>query len=113
MPTVLLLDDERDFADGRDTLVARSTTEAIELTESLFELDELWLDYVLRRSDTADLFLMHLSKRRRANRPLLLKKVYIHTSSGSAVSLLKEYLSELGVHPDDIIRVDHREYFVG
>jgi hypothetical protein len=113
MPTVLLLDDERSFKDGRETLVARSTNEAIELTESLFELDELWLDYVLRGSDTTDQFLMHLQQRTRANRPLLLKKVYIHTSSNSAVGLLQAYLSRLNVHPQDIVRVNHDQYFIG
>ena len=111
--TVLLLDDERDFLDGRVTLVARSTDEAVELTEAIDELDELWLDYVLKGWDSTDQFLATLVKRKRAGRPLRLKKVFIHTSSFSAVSLLNDYLAELEVSGEDIERVDHKAYFKG
>jgi hypothetical protein len=106
---VLLLDDERDFKDGRSTLVARSTQEALELTKDLNELDELWLDYVLAGTDSTDDFLFALRKR---ETPLNIKQVYIHTSSFSAVSLLEMLLGSLNVDPKNIIRVNHTDYFV-
>lgn len=111
---VLLLDDERDFKDGRKTLVARSSDQALELTENLTELDELWLDYVLRGSDSTDQFLSALRRRKLSGSPLTLHKVYIHTSSWSAVSLLVSILTEdLDVPEGNIVRVEHREFFVG
>ena len=111
--TVLLLDDERDFKDARETLVARSTDEALALTEGLTELDELWLDYVLRGSDSTDQFLSALRRRKLAGSPLKLKKVYIHTSSFMAVSLLMSILTEdLDVPEGSIERVNHKEYLI-
>lgn len=111
--TVLLLDDERDFKDGRETLVARSSDQAAELTKGLTELDELWLDYVLRGSDSTDQFLSMLRRRKLAGNPLVLRKVYIHTSSWSAVSLLMSILTEdLDVAAENIERVEHRQFFI-
>lgn len=108
----LLLDDERTFADKRECLVATSTEEAIELTKDMTELDELWLDYVLKRSDTTDNFLMHLVSRKRDDNALELHKVYIHTSSSSAVSLLQAYLEDLEISDDRIEIVNHEEHLV-
>tara|TARA_B100001146_G_scaffold101880_1_gene90243 strand:+ start:512 stop:850 length:339 start_codon:yes stop_codon:yes gene_type:complete len=106
----LLLDDERSFRDGRDIMVARTVQEAVSLTEGLDELDELWLDYVLRFEDTTD-YLRTLSDRAREGRPLKLHKVYIHTSSWGAVDLLKSWLSRLDVNMADVERVLPKEYF--
>lgn len=93
--TVLLLDDERSFKDARECLVARSTWEAIELTDAMTALDELWLDYVLQGTDSTDEFLSHLRRRKWDGNPLVLKKVYIHTSAYAAVGLLKSILLSL------------------
>jgi hypothetical protein len=110
--TVLLLDDERSFKDGRSSLVARSTFEAIKFTDALTELDELWLDYVLIGTDSTDEFLFHLLNRKRNGNPLALRTVYIHTSSYMAVGLLKQLLTNLGVAETDMHVVDHKEYMV-
>lgn len=103
--TILLLDDERSFKDDRDALVALSTAEAITLTDGLTELDELWLDYVLKGSDTTDRFLAHLVTRQKSGNPLQLHTVFIHTSSSSAVELLEDYLEDLNVPQESIRRV--------
>jgi hypothetical protein len=110
---VLLLDDERSFKDGRESLVARTVAEAIELTDPLNELDELWLDYVLAGWTSTDEYLYHLLKRKREGNPLALKTVYIHTSSFSAVELLQELLSDLEVPVKDIVVVNHKDYMNG
>jgi len=110
--TVLLLDDERSFKDGRSTLVARRSTDAADLVKDLTELDELWLDYVLIGSDSADEFLWHLITRKREGNPLTLHKVYIHTSSFMAVSLLEKLLADLDVPKESIERVNHQDYFI-
>jgi hypothetical protein len=109
MGAVLLLDDERSFADGRESLVAKSVQAAITATDDLTELDELWLDFVLI-GPASDEFLMHLSDRKRNGNPLTIKKVYIHTSSWDAVGLLKMYLNDLDVGEVEV--VNHQDYFV-
>lgn len=106
----LLLDDERSFLDGRDILVARDVREAVELTDDLDELDELWLDYVLVFDDTTD-YLKELIKRKRSGRPLKIHKVYIHTSSWGAVGLIESWLSHLDVDKTQIERVNARDFF--
>lgn len=110
--TTLLLDDERTFADNRECLLAKSTDEAIALTENLNHIDELWLDYVLKRSDSTDEFLRHLVARKRQGNPLTISQVYIHTSAYMAISLLKQYLSNLGINEDNVHVVDHTQYMV-
>lgn len=107
--TILLLDDERSFKDEREALVALSTDEAITLTDGLAELDELWLDYVLKGSDTTDRFLAHLVSRQKSGNPLRLNTVFIHTSSFSAVELLEDYLEDLNVPQENIHRVQWDE----
>lgn len=110
--TVLLLDDERSFADYRPALVARSTFQAIELTDNLTELDELWLDYVLKGTDSTDDYLSHLRRRQREGNPLTLHKVTIHTSSYEAAYLLREILTELGVPDENIRDINWRDELV-
>lgn len=110
MTTVLLLDDERSFNDDREALVARSTDEAIELTDDLCALDELWLDFVLGGSDSTTDFLGHLVRRQHNGNPLELRKVFIHTSAWNAVGLLKRWLGMLNVPEDRIERVEHQDF---
>jgi hypothetical protein len=110
MTTVLLLDDERSFNDDREALVARSTDEAIELTDDLCALDELWLDFVLSGSDSTTDFLRYLHGRMHNGNPLELRKVFIHTSSWNAVGLLKHWLNMLKVSEDRIERVEHQDF---
>lgn len=105
--TVFLVDDERTFTDGRECVVALSADEAIRISEEWDEVDELWLDYVLRYS-SSDEFLFHLKRRQYDGRPLTIKKAYIHTSSYMAVGLLQQLLEELGV--TDIERVNWRDH---
>lgn len=44
---VLLIDDLRDFRDGRETLIARTSAQALAILAERPELDELWLDHDL------------------------------------------------------------------
>lgn len=106
--TIFLVDDERTFTDGRECVVALSADEAINISEEWDEVDELWLDYVLKGFSSSDEFLFHLIRRKHNGRPLTIKKAYIHTSSWSAVGLLKQLLNDLGV--EDVERVNWRDH---
>lgn len=108
---VLLVDDERSFKDGRECVTVRSVDEAIDFTEGLSSVDELWLDYILLGTDSADAFLFHLLRRKASGNPLLIKKAYIHTSSYMAVGLLEALLNDLDVPTAAIKRVDHNLVF--
>ena len=52
--TIVLVDDLRDFTDGRVATVARTSAEGVALLTSLREsrIDELWLDHDLGGDDT-------------------------------------------------------------
>lgn len=103
--TVLLLDDERSFIDDREHILARTVEEAIEATDSLTVIDELWLDYILLRGDTLP-FLQYLRERKEAGNPVKVHKLYFHSSSNSAISLVKIYAAEAGIPEDDFVLVD-------
>lgn len=110
---VLLVDDERAFADGRECVTARTVQEAINATENLDSLDELWLDYVLLGTDSTDEFLFRLVRERKyAGNPLKIHKVFIHTSAYGAISLLKDILGRLDVAEENITVVSWQEYLV-
>lgn len=108
---ILLVDDERIFADGRECIIARSVNEAINLTDDVDEIDELWLDYVLAGSDSSDEFLSHLYHRGRNGNPVKLNRVFIHTSSFMAVDLLRGWLDRLGVAEKNVERVEDLSIF--
>lgn len=100
MAKILLLDDERNFVDGREHTVVRSTQEAIQLfTDSPdVEFDEMWLDFILAGNDTVLDFALFAKKQALAGSPLKVKKFIIHTSSGSGYQMLKSLLEEDGVY---------------
>ena len=103
--TVLLLDDERSFIDDREHILARTVEEAIEATETLTEIDELWLDYILRRGDTLP-FLQYLRKRKEEGNPVKVNTLFFHSSSNSAIELVQIYAEEAGIPESDFVLVD-------
>lgn len=100
MTKTLLLDDERNFVDGREHTVIRSSQEAIQLfTDSPdVEFDEMWLDFILVGNDTVLDFALFAKKQALAGSPLKVKKFIIHTSSGSGYQILKSLLEEDGAY---------------
>lgn len=111
MIMILLIDDERTFVDGRDCVVARNVADAIEVTDPLDGVDELWLDYVLEGTDSSDEVLSYLFRRQVNGRPFKIGKVYIHTTAWMSVSLLEGWLYRLGVTPENIVRVEDLSIF--
>lgn len=97
--SILLIDDERDFRDGRDYKVIRSSAEAIEFFQNENpEFDEVWLDYILAGSDTMFDFAVFADNQACNGSPLKVKKFIIHTSSNSGYSLLKDILGTSGAY---------------
>lgn len=93
MTKILLIDDERDFVDGREATVIRSSWEAIEhFTESEQRYDEVWLDFILEGSDDIMPFVKFASEKLAEGKALNVGKFVIHTSSWSAVGLMKSVL---------------------
>lgn len=98
---VVLVDDERDFADGREAIVARSSNDAITLTDELVFVDELWLDFSLAGMDDVMAFLWHLVARFQEGNPLVVGKVVFHSSAYGAMDLIKTVGGRAGLPEAD------------
>jgi hypothetical protein len=98
----LLIDDERNFLDGRESVVLRSSQDAIDHftaedgSISDVHYDEVWLDFSLLRSDSIMDFLFFAKKAANAGTPLSVDEFVIHTSSWSGASLIATVLDESG-----------------
>lgn len=95
--TIFLVDDERNFADGREAVIARSSWEAIEISDTLNEVDELWLDFNLTGSDDVMAFLWHLVTRKNEGNPLNVKRVIFHSAAFAAMSLIQHVGDKAGL----------------
>ncbi len=98
----LLIDDERDFLDGREYTVFRSSWEAIEHfqneDESIADIsyDEVWLDFSLSGSDCVDEFAKFARHAAVIGTPLKVGKFIIHTNSWGGANMLKGILEGAG-----------------
>ena len=79
----VLVDDTRDFKDGRPALTARSSADALVLLDSLAgaRIDDLWLDYNLIGEDTVQPVVDHLVGLARAGTPLATARIHVHSSN--------------------------------
>lgn len=104
--TILMIDDERTFADDRDAVIIRTVDEALAYIAENPSVDELWLDYVLRRSETIDDFLFALvSRQRNEGSPVIAaNKVVYHSSSNSGYSLVASYCEDLGLPAPEMLK---------
>jgi len=82
-PLVVLVDDTRDFKDGRPTLTARASAEAVALLQRLAQtpIDELWLDYDLGFGDTAQPVVDHLAAAAAYGSAQQVGQVIVHSSN--------------------------------
>ena len=82
-PLTVLIDDTRDFKDGRPTLTARTSEEAIALLRGLADtpIDDLWLDYDLGFGDTAQPVVDHLVGLAAAGSPQPVATIHVHSSN--------------------------------
>jgi len=98
----LIIDDERDFLDGRECDVARSSYEAIELfsnddgVNNGVSYDEVWLDFSLSGSDSIMDFVFFASRSAAQGNPLRVGNFVIHTSTWDGASLIKHVLDGAG-----------------
>lgn len=82
-PLTVLLDDARDFKDGRPAHVVRTSDEALALLASLGgrPIDDLWLDYDLIGDDTAQPVVDHLVALSAAGASLKVARIHVHSSN--------------------------------
>jgi hypothetical protein len=82
-PVTVLVDDARDFKDGRPALVARTSLRALALLVSLDgrPVDDLWLDYDLIGDDTAQPVVDHLVALAASGSPLDIARIHVHSSN--------------------------------
>lgn len=79
----VLVDDTRDFKDGRPALTARTSRGAVRLLESLsgVTISELWLDFDLVGEDTSQPVVDHLVHCATAGSPQLVERIHVHSSN--------------------------------
>jgi hypothetical protein len=79
----VLVDDTRDFKDGRPAVTARTSADALVLLERLTggHIDDLWLDYDLVGDDTVQPVVDHLVGLARAGAPLAVLRIHVHSSN--------------------------------
>jgi hypothetical protein len=82
-PLTVLVDDTRDFKDGRATLTARTSQQGVALLASLVgrHIDDLWLDYDLSFGDTAQPVVDHLVALATAGEPQRVGRILVHSSN--------------------------------
>lgn len=97
--TILLLDDERSFADSRDALVARTVDEAISYAETLEVINELWLDFILMPGDTIP-FVRYLVTRAREGNLLPVNRIIFHSSAFEAHGLVEYWVKLIPGYPE-------------
>ena len=79
----VLVDDTRDFKDGRPALTARTSAAALVLLNSLAgaRIDDLWLDYNLIGDDTVQPLVDHLIALAAAGTPFAVSTIHVHSSN--------------------------------
>jgi len=99
---ILLIDDERSFADGREATVITRSDDAIEhFTDedgnyNGVAYDEVWLDFVLVGSGSGGDVAMFASRMAHRGTPLNVGMFKIHTSSWGGAALMQQVLEAAG-----------------
>jgi len=100
--TTLLIDDDRDFLDGREYTVIRTSFDAVQHFSAEdgsyngVSYETVWLDFSLRGGDSIMDFIFFAARMARAGTPLKVERFVIHTSSWDGAALIKEVLQEVG-----------------
>lgn len=93
--SILLVDDERSFADNREAVITRTSADAISILETQ-SFDEVWLDFVLKGMDDTAAVAFYIAKRHRAGNPVQVGEFIVHSSAPGAYQLIERILSPLG-----------------
>lgn len=94
---VLLLDDERSFADAREAIIVRTVTEAIDTTSNLTEIHELWLDFNLAGMESTLDYLRYLKTRHISGNTFKVNHVIFHSAAYEAYSLVASFAESAGL----------------
>ena len=94
----VLVDDVRDFKDGRDAVVLRTSSDAIRYIRTLRDrtIDELWLDHDLIGEDTVQPLVDLLVERASTGAPVHIARVRVHSSNPRAGHRILEELQRAG-----------------
>ena len=99
-PAVLrvLVDDVRDFKDGRSAVVLRTSREAVDYVARLGDrrIDELWLDHDLVGDDTVQPLVGHLVAAAASGRPVPVDRNLVHSSNIRAGHRVVQELAAAG-----------------
>jgi hypothetical protein len=95
---VVLVDDVRDFRDGRPCLVARSTEAALQVLADLRDrrIDELWLDYDLGAGATVTPVVDHLERMAALGTPQDVALIIVHTRNVVGGLAVRTRLADAG-----------------
>lgn len=111
---VLLIDDLRDFRDGRESVIARNSVEALQVLQSGDSWDEIWLDHDLGivdivGIDTVMKVVDFMCEQAYNGSPVKVDTVYVHTSNPVGAKNIMAGLTNYGYN---CVRVNASDFFV-
>lgn len=113
--TSLLIDDLRSFKDGRVTIIARNSEDALTILkhDSGQKYHEIWLDHDLGltpkgEKDTIMPIVDYLCEQAFNNQPIHVETIYVHTSNPVGAKQMMTSLSRYGYNT---VRVDPTIFF--
>lgn len=94
----VLVDDVRDFKDGREAVVFRGSSEAVGYVRSLGTrvIDELWLDHDLTGDDTVQPLVDLLVERARSGAAVRVRQIWVHSANPRAGHRVLTELQQAG-----------------
>lgn len=99
-PSILLVDDERDFREERDHIVVRTSEAALDTLYVLREQDspltELWLDHDLGGDDTTMPIVDMLAEAAFNGEPYPVRQVYVHSMNNVGAERILRSLRNYG-----------------
>lgn len=108
----LVIDDQREFDDGREAVYAKTSTEGIEALQSNPVLDELWLDHDLGWGDTIMPVINLMLEMFHNDTPFEIGTVFIHTYNPAGERGMRASMERMGYDFKRVDGIDHRLYDV-
>ncbi len=93
----VLIDDLRDFRDGRDAVVLRTSPHALDYLRELDQpIDELWLDHDLGGDDTIRPVVLYLEERAFNDERVDVGEILVHTANPVGAAAMVAGLQRYG-----------------
>lgn len=110
VPVVLLVDDERDFRDEREHIVARTSAYALDILSALRStgqpVSELWLDHDLGGDDTTMRIVDMLSEAAAFGDPYPVSNIYVHSMNNVGNQQILRSLRNYGYAAQHVKAID-------